>query len=77
MIPTIEDIVSGLCSGQFTQKQAVQWLYDHADNSVLRDQYAGMAMEAMVNGSWPDSNERAEIANRSYLMADAMLEARK
>lgn len=43
---------------------------------TLRDYFAAKAMQAMVGSHWPDSNDRPEIAERSYLMADAMLEAR-
>lgn len=43
---------------------------------TLRDYFAAKAMQAMVGSHWPDSNDRPEIAERSYLMADAMLKAR-
>lgn len=43
---------------------------------LMRDYFATQAMAAMVDGSWPDSRDREEIARRAYLMADAMLAAR-
>lgn len=42
----------------------------------LRDHFAGLAMAAMIGGTWPDSDDRIETARRSYLMADAMLAER-
>lgn len=41
----------------------------------LRNYLAAKAMQAMTEGLRPDSHERAEIAKRAYLMADAMLKA--
>ncbi len=45
--------------------------------AALRDRFAGQAMAAMCGGTWPDQNERKEIAIRAWAMADEMLRARK
>lgn len=50
--------------------------------SILRDQFAGMAMQGWL-ASWTDTehpvstNSEEEVAYLSYAMADAMLAARK
>lgn len=80
MIQTIEDILRDLLIDQITLSKAVALIQTHIDTAIdadgLRDHFAGQAMEAMISGSWPDTQDRAEIAKRSYLMADAMMEAR-
>ena len=43
---------------------------------TLRDYLAAQAMAGMLNGTWPDNNERPEIARRAYATADAMLAQR-
>lgn len=43
---------------------------------TLRDYFAAKAMQAMAGGTWPDSNERREIATRAYALADDMLKER-
>ena len=43
---------------------------------TVRDYFAAKAMAAMVSGTWPDSNERPEIATRAYALADDMLKER-
>ena len=43
----------------------------------LRDHFAGLAMQTLVAGlPTMMSDDRAYVAQRSYLIADAMLEAR-
>lgn len=46
-------------------------------NAGARDRLAEAAMQGMLDGHWPDSNDRTEIARRAYAMADAMIEARE
>ena len=53
--------------------------FDLADNEhgmTLRDYFAAKAMGNMISGTWPDGNDRPEIAKRAYAMADAMLAER-
>lgn len=45
-------------------------------NSNGRDDFARAAMQGMLSGNWPDSNERVEVARRSWAMADSMLQER-
>jgi hypothetical protein len=45
---------------------------------TLRDYFAAKAMQGMVNyGPWSDNQDRMQIAERAYKMADAMLKARE
>ena len=83
MSPTIEEIIAGVSTRQFTQLQAVKWLYQHietsTDNDGLRDHFAGLAMQTMLTLCQQDDYGRdylAHCAKNSYLMADAMLKAR-
>jgi hypothetical protein len=49
----------------------------HAESGMtLRDWFAGQALSS-VGSSWSDEETRVEFARRSYLMADAMIAARK
>ena len=64
--------------------QAFPGQWDHGQGQIeswvgmsLRDYFAARAMAAMTVGSWPGMQDRSEISKRAYLMADAMLEARK
>ena len=41
----------------------------------VRDYFAAKAMNGMFQG-WPNDADAAEIARRSYVLADAMIEAR-
>lgn len=43
---------------------------------TLRDWFAGQALSS-VGSFWSDEDTRVEYARRSYLMADAMIAARK
>lgn len=63
--PQMRAIVDGACARQVSE-----------GGLTLRDYFAAKAMAGMVGGTWPDLNERPEIAKRAYLMADAMLKAR-
>ena len=48
------------------------------DGMTLRDYFAAKAMQGMVNyGPWSDNQDRMQIAESAYKMADAMLEARE
>lgn len=42
----------------------------------MRDHFAGLAMQAMAGGTWPDKQMSAEIARRAFAMADDMLKER-
>lgn len=53
---------------------------EHTPGMTLRDHLAARAMQAALT-NWPADagdwmRERAELAQRAYAMADAMLEAR-
>jgi hypothetical protein len=44
---------------------------------TLRDYFAAKAMQGMVNyGPWSDNQDRMQIAECAYKMAEAMLKAR-
>ena len=83
MIPDIETIVEDLIAGKITKSQAVSWLHQHAEDAVytLRDEFAAKAACGILAGwniSAPDCTfNPTAVANRSFLIADAMLEARK
>lgn len=74
MIPTIEQIVERLLAGEITKQQALGWLNQHAEDAgyCLRDEFAGRAMQAAMDGSSPQF-----VAIEAYKFADAMLLARK
>ena len=46
------------------------------EGMTLRDYFAAKAMQGMVNSDYYANNSYNDIANYSYTMADAMLEAR-
>jgi hypothetical protein len=88
MIPTIEEIIAGVSTRQFTQLQAVKWLYQHietsTDNDGLRDHFAGLAMAIMWDAydkgycglNDKDMPNDTVIARGAYQIADAMLKER-
>lgn len=43
----------------------------------LRDDFAGLAMQGMLGGTWPDKSDLEETARRAYMLADEMLKARE
>lgn len=58
----------------FPVQDAEKW---QGHGMTLRDYFAAKAMQGMCSGGrWPDGYDRPEIAERAYLMADAMLKAR-
>jgi len=83
MIPGIEEILAGLLSGQYTQEQAIGWLYTHVDlardafeEAALRDDFAKAAMQGAYSDSTRPQMTHSECARNAYVMADAMMEAR-
>lgn len=82
MIPTINDILQDLMRGTLTYTQALAYIEQHlaaareADEN-MRDVFAGLAMQGTIASA---PNGRAPVcstlADWSYEMADAMLEAR-
>lgn len=44
---------------------------------TLRDHFAGMAMQGLICDPHPQCSLPSEVAETAYLMADAMLKARK
>ena len=49
-----------------------------SEGMTLRDYFAAKAMQGMVNyGPWSDNQDRMQIAECAYKMADAMLKARE
>ena len=80
MIPSIETIVTGLLSGEYTASQAIAWLNDHIQLTTdrntmteMRDNFAACAMQGIVTR---DYNSADDLAAESYWVADAMLKAR-
>jgi hypothetical protein len=43
---------------------------------TLRDYFAAQAVTAMCGPIWPSDSDAAELARRSYFLADAMLSER-
>lgn len=90
MIPSIIEILRGLLAGRYEIEQAEAWINTHielgADTAGLRDHFAGLAMQALVTGTLkvddglpptPETLAMArEYADASYVLADAMLNAR-
>jgi hypothetical protein len=54
----------------------VSEILGHWCGMSFRDVAAINAMKAMCGGTWPDSNDRREIAKRAWAMADEMQKAR-
>jgi hypothetical protein len=82
MIPTIEYILNGLLDGEYTLDQAINLMNNYVESAGLRDHFAGLAMQGDIAGlsrhlHQYDGNELRIKAEAAYLMADAMLEARK
>jgi hypothetical protein len=48
------------------------------EDATLRDYFAGLAMQAMLSsGNLPKSVKDSELAAEAFVIADAMMEARK
>ena len=87
MIPSIEQIVSGLLAGVHTKDQAIDWLEQHVSGATneLRDYFASKALPAILSDTYFShsagykgySEFADEAAESAFVMADAMLEARK
>ena len=82
MIPTIETIIKGLLSCEYTEQQAVGWLHQHAEDAgrCLRDEFAAAALQGIM--VWTDTicreGEDRRVANAriAYEYADAMISQR-
>ncbi len=82
MIPSVQDILSGLLSGSFTVAEAQNWIDQHIaisyETNDLRDHFAGLAMQAAAtNPKGADGFTFDERAVWAYQQADAMLKARE
>jgi hypothetical protein len=89
MIPSIEQIVSGLLAGVHTREQAIDWLEQHASGAAndLRDFFANGAMQALIGlpGELqklvPEGiltiPKRTGVPALAYEYADGMLKARQ
>lgn len=86
MIPTIEDIFHSLSQGNMAFDEAEMYVREHirlaANNEVeLRDMFAGRAMQELLHqedlGPYFIDTRKLAVARQAYIMADAMLEARK
>lgn len=79
MIPSIEDILTGMESGTYSREQALGWLHQHATPALDRPLFAAMAMQGMLAGSPgtrttdPD-NVHKHIAKAAVMLADALIE---
>lgn len=92
MIPTIEDICTGLAAGTMTTEQAIAWFYQHVESAAeggdggLRDSFAIAAMQGdwasqddTSTGVWANNAPDSDLQTRAklyYRMADAMLAVR-
>jgi hypothetical protein len=55
----------------------LDWAVREQSGMTLRDYFAAKAMQGMVNyGPWSDNQDRMQIAECAYKLADAMLNAR-
>jgi hypothetical protein len=91
MIPTIEDIFHSLSRGEMTFSDAEMYVREHMrlptrighrlDKLQLRDMFAGRAMQELLHqedlGPYFTDTRKLAVARQAYIMADAMLEARK
>ena len=80
MIPDIQSIIAMLLAGECTSEQAEAWIYTHMENSDLRDQFAGMAMQGMLvdlTKAFYGIDWQTRLTESSYDIADAMLKARQ
>lgn len=80
MIPSIETIVEDLVAGKITKSQAVTWLHAHAEGAAndLRDQFAAAALPELIREALDLNHVKWDAtAGHAYIIADAMMEARK
>jgi hypothetical protein len=91
MIPTIEEIFHALSRGEMAFADAETYLRTHIrlahrlghrlDKIELRDKFAGRAMQELLHqedlGPYFMDIRKLAVARQAYIMADAMLEARK
>lgn len=93
MIPTIETIIDMLLASECTKEGALTWLQEHLDleRGDLREMFAAHAMQGLlatqanqrtvsrVAGASVcfDHGRTSLMAKASFLVADAMLEARR
>ena len=82
MIPSIETIVEDVVIGRITKSQAVTWLYAHAEGAAndLRDHFAAHVIDSCMKNATGGTTSKEitdHAAGMAYLIADAMLEARK
>lgn len=51
MIPQISQILRMLVAGECTEDRALGWINQHMENADLRDHFAGLAMQSVLDGS--------------------------
>lgn len=76
MIPTIEEIIAGLLSGDFTKEQALAWLDQHIELAVdrfdCRSMFAAAALQGRLAAGVRPPN-KASLATECFEYADAMV----
>lgn len=81
MIPTIEDILHNLLSGECTFAQAQTWIEQHIAqerSGADRDWFAGRALTGLVAAiPGPGCADWNYYGEAAYHIADAMLKARE
>ena len=80
-VPTIETIIEGLLSGEYTKQQAIGWLYQHVTAAAvdagrcLRDEFAMAALTGLMTHTI-NITFFQEDAAYCYNFADAMIDQR-
>lgn len=78
MIPSIDDIIAGLVSGDCTPEQAKGWIAQHITDAVAegrtRDLFAAAALEGQL-ATGIRIHAPAAVAQQCWAYADAMLAA--
>lgn len=77
MIPTIEDIIAKLLSGEMGKGEAERLIYMHMEKREQREYYAALALQALNTDGAYSAQCAGEWAKDAYIVADAMIEAGK
>jgi hypothetical protein len=79
VIPTVDNIVDGLIAGTMNRDEAISWIHAHIDAAQDRDELAALAMNGLMGTRDWDATltPAAEIAQRAYNVADAMIKAKR
>ncbi len=79
MIPSIETIVEDLLAENITKQQAIAWLHQHAADAAshLRHDFPAADLPCVyAEGGIYGPERAAQVAQYSYVIADAMLAER-